>query len=82
MLSSILKDTPRPVSEVREDVPRPLARMVQRCLEKRPEDRYQSASDLRRDLEDLKHDLDTGELLLSTTVRQRAPVPVGEPSTA
>ena len=67
VLSSILKDTPRPLSELREDVPRTLARMVQRCLEKRVEDRYQSASDLRRDLEDLKRDLDTGELLLSTT---------------
>ena len=72
VLSSILKDTPRPVSELREEVPRPLARMIQRCLEKLPEDRYQSASDLRRDLEDLKRDLDTGELLMSTTAgRQR-----------
>ena len=67
VLSSILKDTPRPVSELRDDVPRPLARMIQRALEKRPEDRYQSASDLRRDLEDLKRDLDTGELLMATT---------------
>ena len=72
VLSSILKDTPRPVSELRDDVPRPLARMIQRALEKRPEDRYQSASDLRRDLEDLKRDLDTGELLMATTAgRQR-----------
>ena len=67
VLSSILKDTPRPVSELRDDVPRPLARMIQRALEKRPEDRYQSASDLRRDLEDLKRDLDTGEILMATT---------------
>jgi len=72
VLSSILKDTPRPVSELRDDVPRPLARMIQRALEKRPEDRYQSASDLRRDLEDLKRDLDSGELLMTTTTgRQR-----------
>jgi tetratricopeptide (TPR) repeat protein len=71
VLSSILKDTPRPVSELREDVPRPLARMIQRALEKRPEDRYQSASDLRRDLEDLKRDLDTGELLMATTTGRR-----------
>ena len=72
VLSSILKDTPRPVSELRDDIPRPLARMIQRALEKRPEDRYQSVSDLRRDLEDLKRDIDTGELQLSTTTgRQR-----------
>ncbi len=67
VLSSILKDDPRPVSELRADAPRPLGRMIQRCLAKRPEDRYQSASDLRRDLEDLKRDLDSGELLLATT---------------
>ncbi len=67
VLSAILKDSPRPVSELRQDVPRPLARMIQRCLEKLPEDRYQSASDLRRDLEDLKRDVDSGEMPLATT---------------
>ena len=70
VLSSILKDTPRPVSQIREDVPKPLARMIQRALEKRPEDRYQSAADLRRDLEDLKRDVDSGELRLATTAGQ------------
>jgi tetratricopeptide (TPR) repeat protein/TolB-like protein len=71
VLSSILKDTPRAVSELRPELPRPLARMVQRCLEKRPEDRYQSLSDLRRDLEDLKRDVDSGELLSTTAGRRR-----------
>jgi eukaryotic-like serine/threonine-protein kinase len=76
VLSSILKDTPRPASELRDDVPKPLARMIQRALEKRPEDRYQSASDLRRDLEDLKRDVDSGELALGTTAgRQRLVAP-------
>jgi serine/threonine protein kinase/tetratricopeptide (TPR) repeat protein len=76
VLSSILKDTPRPASELRDDVPKPLARMIQRALEKRPEDRYQSASDLRRDLEDLKRDVDSGELVLGTTAgRQRLVAP-------
>ena len=83
VLSAILKDTPRPVSELREDVPRPLARMIQRCLEKRPEDRYQSASDLRRDLEDLKRDVDSGEMLLATTAGRRrlALIVGGRPAT-
>ena len=69
VLSSILKDTPRSVSELRDDIPKPLARMIQRALEKRPEDRYQSTTDLRRDLEDLKRDVDTGEVMLGTTRR-------------
>ncbi|HLA76049.1 MAG TPA: protein kinase [Vicinamibacteria bacterium] len=67
VLSSILKDNPRPVSELRNDIPKPLARMIERALAKRPEDRYQSSADLRRDLEDLKRDFDSGELLLRTT---------------
>ena len=77
VLSSILKDTPRPVSELRDDVPRPLARMIERALEKRPEDRYQSATDLRRDLEDLKRDVDTGDLVLRTTAGRRRLVAQG-----
>jgi serine/threonine protein kinase/Tfp pilus assembly protein PilF len=71
VLSSVLKDNPRPIHELREDVPRPLARMIQRALEKRPEDRYQSTTDLRRDLEDLKRDFDTGELLRESTSGSR-----------
>jgi tetratricopeptide (TPR) repeat protein len=78
VLSSILKDTPRPASELRDDIPKPLARMIQRALEKRPEDRYQSTTDLRRDLEDLKRDVDSGELVLATTAgRQRLVAPGG-----
>ena len=83
VLSSILKDTPRAVSELRDDIPKPLARMIQRALEKRPEDRYQSTTDLRRDLEDLKRDVDTGEVVLGTTagrkrlVAEPRPAPLG-----
>jgi len=75
VLSSILKDTPRPASELRDEVPKPLARMIQRALEKRPEDRYQSTADLRRDLEDLKRDVDSGELMLGTTAGRKRLAP-------
>jgi serine/threonine protein kinase/tetratricopeptide (TPR) repeat protein len=78
VLSSVLKDLPRPVQELRPDVPRPLARLIERALEKRPEDRYQSTSDLRRDLEDLKRDFDTGELSgVSTSGSRRFAVTEG-----
>ena len=80
VLSAILKDTPRPVTQIRDEVPRPLARMIQRALEKRPEDRYQSTTDLRKDLEDLKHDVDSGELgaLATTAGRRRLRLPAVE----
>jgi serine/threonine protein kinase/tetratricopeptide (TPR) repeat protein len=71
VLSSVLKDPPRPVQELRPDLPRPLARLIERALEKRPEDRYQSTGDMRRDLEDLKRDFDTGELSASSSGSRR-----------
>ncbi|HXI02226.1 MAG TPA: protein kinase [Candidatus Saccharimonadales bacterium] len=50
LLSAILKDTPPLVSDLRPQVPPPVARAIQRCLEKKPDRRYQSSGDLLRDL--------------------------------
>ena len=44
--SSILRDAPKPIAETRPDIPEPLVRIISRCLEKEPELRYQSASDI------------------------------------
>jgi Tol biopolymer transport system component len=61
-LSSILRDTPRLITELNPSLPRDLAKMVRRALTKDPEHRYQSAKDLRNELEELKQALDSGEL--------------------
>ena len=50
LLSAILRDTPALVSDLRPQVPPAVARTIQRCLEKQPDRRYQSADDLLRDL--------------------------------
>ena len=50
LLSSIIKDTPATLTDLKADLPRDLARIVRRCLSKDPEDRYQTAKDLRNDL--------------------------------
>jgi len=52
-LSSILRDTPTPVTELNDDVPEPLGRMIRRCLEKDPKQRLQSARDLHNELAEL-----------------------------
>ena len=65
ILSSILKDDPSSVSDVRDAIPIPVARLIQRTLAKQPGDRYQSASDLRQDLAAIRRDMDTGEALSS-----------------
>ncbi len=53
LISSILRDKPRPVTEIKSDLPTPLGRIIRRCLEKDPERRFQSALDLRNELESL-----------------------------
>jgi Tol biopolymer transport system component len=62
ILSSILKDTPRSVTDLNPELPRDFGRIIRRALAKDPERRYQTAKDLRNDLQDLKAALDSGEL--------------------
>jgi TolB-like protein/Flp pilus assembly protein TadD len=54
VMSSILRDTPAPVTEVRRDLPGMLGRVIRRCLEKDPKRRHQSALDVRNELEELR----------------------------
>ncbi len=56
VLSSIVKDTPVPIANLRPDLPAGLSRIVSRCLAKEPGRRYQSVLDLRNDLEELQED--------------------------
>src|SRR5688500_10155076 len=50
LIGAILKDEPPPVSRVQPVAPAALDRIVSTCLAKDPDDRYQSARDLLRDL--------------------------------
>ncbi len=61
VLSSILRDLPRPLAELNPRLPREFTRIVRRCLAKDPDERYQSAKDLRLDLEDLRQELGSSE---------------------
>ncbi len=53
-LTAILRDSPPPIRSVRPDVPVKLERIVSRCLEKRPEDRFPSAGEVEEELAELK----------------------------
>ena len=59
LMSAILRDVPALVTDQRRDLPAHLARIVRRCLEKSPPDRYQTMSEVRRDLHDLKKETDS-----------------------
>ena len=64
VLSAVMRDDPQPLSGVNPALPRDLIKIVKKCLAKDPERRYQSAKDLRNDLEELRGDLVSGELTM------------------
>jgi eukaryotic-like serine/threonine-protein kinase len=51
LMAAILTTNPQPLSSARPDVPANVDRIVQRCLTKDPEERWQSAADLAAELQ-------------------------------
>jgi serine/threonine protein kinase len=70
LISSILRDNPQPISELKKEIPEQLDQIIQRCLMKDPNDRFQTARDLYNEL-----DHPTGSSRVSSTSRS-APVAV------
>ncbi len=62
ILSAILRDEPQTVTDLREELPFHLGRVVRHCLEKEPEKRFQSALDLRYEMESLSQEVATGQI--------------------
>ncbi len=60
VISSILKDTPPAITEVNPGLPAGLSKIIRRSLAKDPSRRYQTATDLRNELEELKQEVDSG----------------------
>jgi Tol biopolymer transport system component len=58
-LAAVLKEQPRPPSELAPAVPRDLERTVLRCLRKEPGRRFQHAADLKVDLQEVKEESDS-----------------------
>jgi len=54
LISSILRNTPKPVTEVRPELPSGLQRVIERCLAKEPAERYASMQELRGALGSLR----------------------------
>lgn len=66
-LNSVLKDTPRSISEVAGDFPEILKLIVDKVLAKKPEQRYQAISDLVSDLKNVSMELPSLEITGVTT---------------
>jgi serine/threonine protein kinase/tetratricopeptide (TPR) repeat protein len=60
LISSILRDTPSSVTEVRPELPEELDRVIQRCLEKSPGARHPSAQEVSDTLGALSREVHTG----------------------
>jgi serine/threonine protein kinase len=70
LVSAILRDTPESVCELSSELPPRLGRIVQRCLEKSPDDRYQTTRDLHSDLDDLRQESETSPVVVSAASGQ------------
>ncbi|RPJ60075.1 MAG: serine/threonine-protein kinase [Acidobacteria bacterium] len=53
-LAAIIRDEPKPLSQVRHAVPDEFARIIHRCLRKEPDRRFYSMSDVRVELQEVQ----------------------------
>jgi Tol biopolymer transport system component/predicted Ser/Thr protein kinase len=71
-ISSILREQPQSITALKHNLPRHLGRITKRALAKDPQRRYQSAIELRNELEELKGEIDSGELEVGAVTAQAA----------
>ena len=75
-LARITTSSPEAIARWNYDAPPELARIIRRCLEKNPEDRYQTAKDLLLDLKHLKRDSESGAVVATAPrAARRTPWP-------
>jgi eukaryotic-like serine/threonine-protein kinase len=79
-LAAVLKDEPKPASQIAVGLPKEVERLIRRCLQKDPAHRVQHMDDLKVALEELKDESDSGALAAvmapTQTRRWRRWVPV------
>jgi eukaryotic-like serine/threonine-protein kinase len=71
-LAAILRDTPQPVAVVRPDVPAEIQRILKRCLEKNPDNRYGSAVELHEELAAVQTRMAVSHVGMRTLLRRFA----------
>ena len=67
IFNAILERAPVPPARINPDVPPKLEEIINKCLEKDRNLRYQHAADIRTDLQRLKRDTDSGRISSSAT---------------
>ena len=74
LITQIMRDRPVPIRSVRQGFPLAVCRIVERCLEKKPENRYRSAAELADALQDLRTHFDTGTITVPLPIRGLLPL--------
>jgi len=80
LMSSIRKDAPMPVAELRSDLPRHLGRIIGRCLEKHRRDRYQTARDVFNELRALRRESSSSGVSAERPKSERVAARTAQPS--
>jgi serine/threonine protein kinase/Tfp pilus assembly protein PilF len=70
LISSILKDTPTPISDVKAGLPEEMWAIIETCLEKDPNNRFTSAEELRERLEALRREVRAGRTGVASRPRR------------
>jgi Tol biopolymer transport system component len=78
-IAAILREEPKPLSQVAQGLPREVERLVKRCLRKDREHRVQHMDDLKLALEELREESDSGALVGAGLVPAREGRPRGAP---
>jgi Tol biopolymer transport system component/predicted Ser/Thr protein kinase len=66
-MAAILRENPKPVSEVAAETPLEMEKIISRCLRKDPNRRFQHMLDLKLALEDLKEETESGRMVAGGT---------------
>jgi len=87
IFDSILHGAPKPLARLNPEVPGELERVISKALEKDPDLRYQSGSDMKTDLKRIKRDRDSAGRMTESKVPAGVPgkvaaAPVAEKSVA
>jgi serine/threonine protein kinase len=82
LMSSILKDTPLSVTELRDELPEHLGHVVSRCLAKNPDQRFQTARDVANELVQLRDEVRSTSITRSRVAATPQPEACAERSVA
>ena len=74
VLYSVVHEEPEPLGALRHDVPPELEAIIDKCLKKNPEERFERAGQLAASLEPLRHGRTSGSSLIEIGSTTRIPV--------